>query len=255
MRKLQCKINDVFGYWKVIDNTPITKSGHTYVLVECKCGKQELKNLGDLIHGRTTGCRSCKARERSPKINIGDKYKKWTVINGPRITKHHNIEWEVQCACGSTRWIQGNELINPNFCFQCTKCAQKERGCKEKIKNGKIGDLDANQFGKIKRRATNKHFDFDLDIPYLWDLFLQQNKTCAITGDNIPDISKASLDRINSNIGYVKGNVQWVTKQANLSKHVMSMYELYEFCRKVLDHANQQPSTPLTKCEGSETNP
>lgn len=23
---------------------------------------------------------------------------------------------------------------------------------------------------------------------------------------------------------------------------------------KVLNHANQQPSTPLTKCEGSETN-
>lgn len=34
----------------------------------------------------------------------------------------------------------------------------------------------------------------------------------------------------------------------------MSMNELYEFCNKVLNYANQQPSTPLTKCEGSETN-
>jgi hypothetical protein len=34
----------------------------------------------------------------------------------------------------------------------------------------------------------------------------------------------------------------------------MTMSELYEFCKKVLNHANQQPSTPLTKCEGSETN-
>ena len=32
------------------------------------------------------------------------------------------------------------------------------------------------------------------------------------------------------------------------------MEQLYDVCRKVLNHANQQPSTPLTKCEGSETN-
>ena len=77
---------------------------------------------------------------------------------------------------------------------------------------------------------------------------------CAITGDSIPDIKVASLDRIDSNLPYTEGNVQWVSKQANLSKHIMSMQELYEFCKKVLNHANQQPSQPLTKLEGSETN-
>lgn len=33
--------------------------------VKCKCGKEEDKCLSDLRSGRTTGCRSCKARERS----------------------------------------------------------------------------------------------------------------------------------------------------------------------------------------------
>lgn len=69
-----------------------------------------------------------------------------------------------------------------------------------------------------------------------------------------PNIEEASLDRIDSSKGYIEGNVQWVTQQANLSKHVMTMEQLYEFCRKVLNHANQQPSQPLTKLEGSETN-
>lgn len=50
-------------------------------------------------------------------------------------------------------------------------------------------------------------------------------------------------------------NVQWVTAQANKCKHILSMSELYEFAQKVLNHANQQPSQPLTKLEGSETNP
>ena len=70
----------------------------------------------------------------------------------------------------------------------------------------------------------------------------------------IPSIDEASLDRIDSSKGYIEGNVQWVTYQANVSKHTMTMEELYEFCRKVLNHANQQPSQPLTKLEGSETN-
>ena len=77
---------------------------------------------------------------------------------------------------------------------------------------------------------------------------------CAITGDFISNIDDASLDRIDSTKGYVEGNVQWVTKQANLSKHVMTMDQLYQFCQKVLSHANQQPSYPLIKVEGSETN-
>ena len=99
-----------------------------------------------------------------------------------------------------------------------------------------------------------RNIPFEVTIPYLWDLFLEQNKKCAITGDNLDTINNASLDRIDSNKGYVIGNVQWVTKQANLSKHVMSMNQLYDFCKKVLQHANQQPSQPLTKWEGSETN-
>lgn len=254
MRKFICKIGECFGYWEVIDNKPIIKSGHTYVLVRCKCGKEELRCLSDLKNNRTTGCRSCKARERSRNINIGDKFKHWLVIDGPRITKYQSIEWLVQCDCGSTRWIQGKELMSPRQSFQCLKCAQIERGKREKISNGKVGDLDANRFGKIKRNAETRNIPFSLTIKYLWDLFLKQNQICAITGDYIPNITEASLDRIDSSNGYIEGNVQWVTKQANLSKHVMSIEQLYEFCKKVLNHANQQPSQPLTKLEGSETN-
>ena len=63
MKKLNCNVNQVFGYWIVTDNNPVVKNGHTYVKVKCKCGKEEEKCLSDLINGRTTGCKSCKARE------------------------------------------------------------------------------------------------------------------------------------------------------------------------------------------------
>lgn len=54
----------------------------------------------------------------------------------------------------------------------------------------------------------------------------------------------------------VKNGHTYVTTkyQANVSKHIMSMNELYNFCTKVLNHANQQGSQPLKKLEPSETN-
>lgn len=241
-KRLTVTLNQKFGDWTVIDANIFIKDGHSYCKCQCKCGTIEDKCISDLYKSRTTSCRSCAARKRSREIKIGDRYKSWTVINGPRSSKNQCIEWEVQCDCGSTRWIQGNELMDPNRCFACQSCAQKERGYNDKIKNGMIGNLDKTRYTKLKRSAKNRGYEFTVTIEYLWNLFKCQNQICAITGDYINSIEDASLDRIDSSKGYIEGNVQWVTKQANVSKHIMSMEELYEFCKKVLKHANQQLS-------------
>ena len=254
MKKSTCKLGDQFGDWSIIDETTFTKGGHTYVKAQCKCGKIEDKCLSDLRNGRSKSCRSCAAQSRSRQIKIGDKYKHWTVINGPQTTEHQCVVWECQCDCGNTRWIQGNELTNPNKCFQCAKCAAKERGAIQAERNGKVGELTLTRYTKLQRSAETRNISFNVSMEYLWNLFEYQNHTCAITGDYISSITEASLDRIDSNGNYEEGNVQWVTYQANVSKHTMNMNELYEFCKKVLNHANQQPSQPLTKLEGSETN-
>ena len=130
----------------------------------------------------------------------------------------------------------------------------KENLEKIKIKNGMVGDLTLTEHTRLRKSAEKRGYSFEVSIEYLWNLFIQQRQICAITGDYISSIKEASLDRIDNSKGYVEGNVQWVTYQANVSKHVMSMNELYEFCKKVLNYANQQPSQPLTKLEGSETN-
>lgn len=254
MKRLQCDLNQKFGYWTVIDNTPISDKKHIYVKVQCKCGKIQLVSLSDLYNKRTTGCKNCKARERSKILSIGDKFKHWTIIDGPKI-HHGTLQYLCLCDCGqTTRWINYTELQNSNKRKQCQKCFGKKLSQKITKNNGRIGDLTQSKYGRIKRIAKTRNINFDVSLQYLWDLFKKQNQICAITGDYISNIEKASLDRIDSNFGYIEGNVQWVTKQANLSKHTMTMNELYEFCKKVLNYANQQPSTPLTKCEGSETN-
>lgn len=253
MKKLTCEIGDTFGNWTIIKKDLPTHKGHVRVLVQCKCGKIAEKNLSELKRGRIKGCKNCSARARGKEIIIGDKYKNWTIISGPHLETDHII-YEARCSCGKTRFIQAKELLDPNHRFQCQKCAQKLRGIKAQFANGRIGELCMTKYSKMKRTAAQRKIEFVVSLEELWDLYLQQNRRCAITGDIINNINNASLDRINSSKGYFIENVQWVTKQANLSKHVMSMDELYTFCKKVLNHANQQPSSSLTTCEGSETN-
>lgn len=256
MKKFKFEVGEKYGYFEIIEKESIVKNGHTYVTTKCKCGKTQLSSLSDLRNNKTSGCRSCKARERSRKINIGDKFKSWIVIDGPITNQHQCLLWKVQCEkCKqSEKWVQGNELMNSEKGFQCQKCAAIERGNKQAISNGKHGDLTLTQFARMQRSAEKRNLEFKISIKDLWELFIFQNQICAITGDYISSIEDASLDRIDSSIGYIKNNIQWVTYQANVSKHIMSMNELYNFCTKVLNHANQQGSQPLKKLEPSETN-
>ena len=181
--------------------------------------------------------------KRRTDVKIGNKYKGWTVIDGPKKNKNNSLLWKAECDCKqTTRWFQANALTKVDGNFECNICAGATRVPNFTAKNGRVGELTQNKYTRLKTAAKQRNMEFTLTKEYLWELYLKQNKICAITGDILPDIKKASLDRIDSSIHYIEGNVQWVTYQANVSKHIMSMSELVEFCTKVLNHVNQQPS-------------
>ena len=77
------------------------------------------------------------------------------------------------------------------------------------------------------------------------DLFLQQDCKCALTGVPIAFTRKykgkgvnqtASLDRINSKVGYTPNNIQWVHKSVNVIKWDWDLEELYHWCELLLAH-------------------
>ena len=253
MRKLDVKEGDKFGDWTVINTDVPSRNNSRYIKCQCKCGAINEIHASSLRNGKSSSCKSCACRKRTTKLEVGSKYKHWTVLECPTYI-NSTAYYKVKCDCGTELYKLPIELLHEDKDFQCEKCAHIENLSNIKIKNGQIGELTKTRFTRLKRSAEKRGHEFNVSIEYLWNLFNSHNKICSITGDTINDFKDASLDRIDSNIGYIEGNVQWVTRQANLSKHIMTMTQLYEFCKKVLDHANQQPSTPLTKCEGSETN-
>lgn len=90
-------------------------------------------------------------------------------------------------------------------------------------------------FNSIKRRFK----EVNIDLEYLKLIWEQQNGICPYTKiklylptykDNIKDYTRrASLDRIDSNKGYIKDNVQFVSTSINLMKNNMSSNQVIEF--------------------------
>ena len=72
-----------------------------------------------------------------------------------------------------------------------------------------------------RARAKEKELPINIDIEYLRDIWPEDDKCPALDiefrqGNNgISLDSSPSLDRINNKLGYIKGNVQWISKLAN----------------------------------------
>lgn len=97
-------------------------------------------------------------------------------------------------------------------------------------------DISSKHMLSIYRSAVDRNLEFDVDAKFLWHLWLKQDGKCVYT--NKPLSFKtvprtASLDRINSKVGYVKNNVQWVDVKINRMKLDLSEQEFLELCSLV----------------------
>lgn len=200
----------------------------TYLCV-CDCGKQ-IEILGsNLIRTKpnSTSC-GCKFLE-STKYNFRDltglKFGQLLVIKRSKnYTKTRGALWECVCDCGSIVEIASNCLTSGNniTCGNKSKHYNTQFDCK----NYRFGELPAVHLNTIKQNAIKRNIKFDVTGEYLWDLFVKQNKKCAISNIDLAFtphrnshkfryMTTASLDRINSSQGYIIDNVRWVHKDIN----------------------------------------
>ena len=105
---------------------------------------------------------------------------------------------------------------------------------------------------QLKTGAKTRGLDFDVSMQYLWQLFVDQDKKCAFTGlDLTMDYNStkirtgglcentASLDRIDSSIGYIEGNVQWVHKDINMMKRTYDENYFIKMCKLVANNRSK----------------
>lgn len=112
------------------------------------------------------------------------------------------------------------------------------------------GGLCGDYLYTIKHGAKTRGLKYEVTPIYLWKLYVKQNRKCALSGIEIffnrddrsqrIDVTRtASLDRIDSKIGYKKGNLQWVHKDVNNMKMALNEKDFIKWCNLISKHNNK----------------
>jgi hypothetical protein len=158
--------------------------------------------------------------------------------------------WRCICDCGKTvdlihRSVTKRDLPN---------CGCLNSRLKQESPYWKgHGDISHELYNLMKRNAETKGFKFNVSIKYLWDLFLKQNKKCVFTKIELyfnPSSKElknriASLDRIDSRKGYIKGNLQWVHRLVNKIKKNVDDDQFIKICHLVSKNTTE-PNVKIT---------
>ncbi len=154
--------------------------------------------------------------------------------------KYTRVLWLCRCVCGNECKIRQTWLLQGKV-KKCRCCSVLRAGnCNW---NG-CGELSGTCWKCIQSHAKRKSrtLPFTITISYVWELYQKQKGKCALTGLDIPfprkvkDCSFPSLDRIDSNKGYIEENVQWVHKDVNLMKWNLDQNYFKEMCKLIAQH-------------------
>lgn len=177
-----------------------------------------------------------------PNIIIGKKYGLLTVESFARVTPCGHKSYNCVCDCGNTVIRTGTSMKrSKNSSCGCFS----KRGAEHHQWTG-VGEISSGfWYDHIVRSANGSkgnrnEKELTLTIQQAWDLFLQQDRKCALSGTPLqfPKRAKdmswtASLDRIDSSKGYVLGNVQWVHKDINIMKNKFDNDYFIHVCKTV----------------------
>lgn len=99
-------------------------------------------------------------------------------------------------------------------------------------------------FYSLRHSAKIRNLEFSITLDELWNLFIEQNKKCALSGIDIRfhnpgekfTAQTASVDRINSDIGYTLSNIRWVHKDINYMKMDLTDNRFFDLCEKIIEY-------------------
>ena len=139
----------------------------------------------------------------------------------------------------------------PKYNSWCKECVSQ----KMKSYHKKTWSDDKLQYTAYKRTKSVKSYlsylrskaiqrkSFCISLTDLEDIWKSQNGKCALTGWDMTMVlgkgnidTNASIDRIDSSVGYVSGNVQLICRALNVFKSDMSEDFLINMCEAVVKY-------------------
>jgi hypothetical protein len=168
--------------------------------------------------------------------------------------KYQRPQEEVKCHCcdnifkkDGSEIRRNNKLGKEHYCS--LTCVRKGRvtnisGNPELLK----ADNRKDKYTGLREhltRAKKRNKEVNITLDDLLETWENQKGICPYTGitlihpkdaKNHIMLYKASLDRVDSSLGYIKGNIQFISATANLAKHSMTHEEMVIFCKIITNH-------------------
>lgn len=180
----------------------------------------------------------CKKCNRSRKSNIEKKEAAEKI--GNRICGTCNIEFPMTGEFFFRR--KANKMGFQTTCKNCknnTPALIKRR----KIGNDSIIKVLEERFRGLTHRSKVKKFKVEITVQDLIDCWEKQKGLCALSGILMKHSiysgkieTNVSVDRIDSNIGYTKDNIQLVCSCINKMKSTLSVEQFIDICNKIVKY-------------------
>lgn len=179
------------------------------------------------------------------KTHVGKKFGKLTIKSIESKNKNLQSLYYANCICDCGK---EHECLMTSLTKGLTRscgCLRKEITKKGDRSPGWKGykEITSNLFASIKAGAKNRKIPFDLTRKEMFEIFIEQNRKCAISGLDIDfgivdegHTRTASLDRIDNTKGYYLDNVQWVHRTFNFMRGRMSIENFIEACQLVVSY-------------------
>lgn len=205
---------------------------------------------------------------KPPRNNLeGKKFGSWTVKTfiGRNVVKgksrtYKDVVYECECICGSKSVVRRSDLVagKTSKCSDCRITEFKKRNSlreyslhADKNPNWRgTQDIPRDFYSQFKRNAEVRNLPFEVSIEDLQELWEKQEGLCAYTGRTLHfkrnrvkkkgrhegSSNIASLDRIDSDKGYIKGNIQFVAAPVNLAKQTYCEIDFLNLIQEIYDY-------------------
>ncbi len=207
------------------------KHGNTYnydlsvyvgapVKLQIKCSIHGIFNQRASAHLRGAGCHKCGL------ISMASKITTWTQMDKDFLLKNYSDKGAKFCA---------HHLCKPlHSTYHVARCLGLRKNRCKLVHDTVPGRIWSN----ILNNAKIRQLPVNITPDDIYNLYITQNKKCALSGKSIylgKELNKltASVDRINSNKGYIKGNIQLVYKIINRLKLDMTDEEYFKLSKSV----------------------
>jgi len=152
--------------------------------------------------------------------------------------------------------IRRNEKLNrPNFCSRTCVGKNNSNNFGDKRSNYNISQHSNNQldcYTKFRyhyRNILKRNQEVNITIEDLKNQWDKQNGVCVFSGVELilssyskikkNPIYSASLDRIDSTKGYIRGNIRWVSRAINWMKNDMSDEMVNELINHLIENKKE----------------